>query len=78
MTHRYRLRVVEVSREVHEDVRDELGDVVGERVDEGAEPDHARVAAAHALGRLGLVAVGVLGLLQFAGRPLAEGLLQDG
>ena len=62
-THRNGLRVVEVTREVHEDVRDELRDVVGERVDEGAEADHARVPLAHPLGRLRLVLTRVLGLL---------------
>ena len=82
MTHRYRLWVVEVAREVHEDVGDELRDVVGKRVDEGAEADHAGVSLAHALSQLGLTGVplgggGVLGLLQLGGGPLAEVFLED-
>ena len=77
MTHRYRLRVVEVTREVHEDVGDELRDVVGKRVDEGAEPDHAGVSPAHALSRLGLVLRRVLRLLQLCRGPLAEVFLES-
>ena len=74
---------MEVSREVHEDIRDELRDVVGERVDEGAEADHAGVSLAHALSQLGLRVPlgggggGVLGLLQLGGGPLAEVFLEE-